>query len=238
MRAAALPFANGLYWLMLALWLGSLVFTGAIAAMLFPMMRDIDLSLPQYAAYGGSHSILLAGRIMAAIFFMQDVVELAAVAVLAVLLILQFSTFRMPLRRPANVVRVLAAAVLMLLVSYDTFVLAPRMNDNLGEFWRAALDVFSKEPAPETALAGDDRIIVTPHLGASTAEAQRARDAFDADHPAASRLMGFMAFMLVVLVFSSAAALSGGAAPTPASASPAPRGPQLEEPELLRRMNR
>lgn len=213
MRAAALPFANGLYWLMLALWLGSLVFTGAIAAMLFPMMRDVDLSLPQYAAYGGSHSILLAGRIMAAIFFMQDVVELAAVAVLAVLLILQFSTFRMPLRRPANVVRVLAAAVLMLLVSYDTFVLAPRMNDNLGEFWRAA-------------QAGE------------AAEAQRARDAFDADHPAASRLMGFMAFMLVVLVFSSAAALSGGAAPTPASASPAPRGPQLEEPELLRRMNR
>lgn len=213
MRATGLSIANGLYWLMLSLWLGSLVFTGAIAAMLFPMMRDIDLSLPQYAAYGGSHSILLAGRIMAAIFFMQDVVELAAVAVLAVLLILHFSTFRMPLRRPANVVRILAAAVLMLLVSYDTFVLAPRMNDNLGAFWRAA-------------QAGE------------AAEAQRARDAFDADHPAASRLMGFMAFMLVVLVFSSAAALSGGAAPTPASAPPAPRGPQLEEPELLRRMNR
>ncbi|MCL4198420.1 MAG: hypothetical protein KJZ69_13110 [Phycisphaerales bacterium] len=213
MRAAALSFVNGVYWLMLALWLGSLVFTGAIAAMLFPMMRDVDLTLPQYAAYGGSHSILLAGRIMAAIFFMQDVVELAAVAILAVILILHFSTFRMPLRRPANVVRVLAAAVLMLLVSYDTFVLAPRMNDNLGAFWRAA-------------QAGE------------AAEAQRARDAFDADHPSASRLMGFMAFMLVVLVFSSSAALSGGAAPTPASTPAAPRGPQLEEPELLRRMNR
>ena len=36
----------------------------------------------------------------------------------------------------------------------------------------AAVDVFVKEPAPETILAGDDRIIVTPHLGASTEEAQ------------------------------------------------------------------
>ncbi len=41
-----------------------------------------------------------------------------------------------------------------------------------GRVAGAAVDVFSQEPAPETPLAGDDRIIVTPHLGASTAEAQ------------------------------------------------------------------
>lgn len=36
----------------------------------------------------------------------------------------------------------------------------------------AALDVFAVEPAKENALFGDDRVICTPHLGASTSEAQ------------------------------------------------------------------
>ncbi|HEY79278.1 MAG TPA: phosphoglycerate dehydrogenase [Dehalococcoidia bacterium] len=36
----------------------------------------------------------------------------------------------------------------------------------------AAVDVFTKEPATESILFGDDNIIVTPHLGASTTEAQ------------------------------------------------------------------
>jgi D-3-phosphoglycerate dehydrogenase len=36
----------------------------------------------------------------------------------------------------------------------------------------AAIDVFEKEPLTESILFGEDRIIVTPHLGASTAEAQ------------------------------------------------------------------
>jgi D-3-phosphoglycerate dehydrogenase len=36
----------------------------------------------------------------------------------------------------------------------------------------AAVDVFEKEPATESVLFGEEKIIVTPHLGASTAEAQ------------------------------------------------------------------
>jgi D-3-phosphoglycerate dehydrogenase len=36
----------------------------------------------------------------------------------------------------------------------------------------AAIDVFEKEPCTESVLFGEDNIIVTPHLGASTAEAQ------------------------------------------------------------------
>lgn len=211
-RSHLLALVNGVYWLMLALWFGSLVFTGAIAAMLFPMMKRIDLILPDYAAYDGSHSILLAGRIMAVIFSMQDVVELAAMVVLAMILMLHFSAFRMPLRRASNVVRVLAAATLMILVSYDTFVLAPRMTANLDTFWR-------------TAEAGE---IET---------ARQAKAAFDADHPGASRVMSFTALMLMTMIFASAAALSAPAEAAPVSTT-ARRGPQLEEPELLRRMNR
>jgi D-3-phosphoglycerate dehydrogenase len=36
----------------------------------------------------------------------------------------------------------------------------------------AAIDVFEKEPCTESILFGEDKIIVTPHLGASTNEAQ------------------------------------------------------------------
>jgi D-3-phosphoglycerate dehydrogenase len=41
-----------------------------------------------------------------------------------------------------------------------------------GRVAGAAVDVFSKEPAVDNILLNSDRIIVTPHLGASTAEAQ------------------------------------------------------------------
>ncbi len=41
-----------------------------------------------------------------------------------------------------------------------------------GHLAGAAIDVFEHEPAPDTILAKSSRIVVTPHLGASTAEAQ------------------------------------------------------------------
>lgn len=41
-----------------------------------------------------------------------------------------------------------------------------------GHIAGAAIDVFSKEPTTESALFESDNIIVTPHLGASTTEAQ------------------------------------------------------------------
>ena len=41
-----------------------------------------------------------------------------------------------------------------------------------GKIAGAAVDVFSKEPATDNILLGSDKIIVTPHLGASTTEAQ------------------------------------------------------------------
>jgi len=41
-----------------------------------------------------------------------------------------------------------------------------------GKVGGAAIDVFTEEPPGESPLLGDPRIIITPHLGASTAEAQ------------------------------------------------------------------
>jgi D-3-phosphoglycerate dehydrogenase / 2-oxoglutarate reductase len=41
-----------------------------------------------------------------------------------------------------------------------------------GRVARAALDVFEEEPATKHFLFGDERVVATPHLGASTSEAQ------------------------------------------------------------------
>jgi D-3-phosphoglycerate dehydrogenase len=41
-----------------------------------------------------------------------------------------------------------------------------------GHIAGAALDVFEEEPAKENVLFGNDNVVATPHLGASTAEAQ------------------------------------------------------------------
>ncbi len=41
-----------------------------------------------------------------------------------------------------------------------------------GQVAGAALDVFAKEPARESALFGMEQVVATPHLGASTTEAQ------------------------------------------------------------------
>jgi len=43
-----------------------------------------------------------------------------------------------------------------------------------GKIAGAALDVFSKEPPGQTPLVSHEKVICTPHLGASTAEAQEA----------------------------------------------------------------
>jgi len=43
---------------------------------------------------------------------------------------------------------------------------------NSGKLWGAGIDVFEKEPTDNTALVNHPRVSVTPHLGASTFEAQ------------------------------------------------------------------
>ena len=43
---------------------------------------------------------------------------------------------------------------------------------NKGSCAGAALDVFTEEPPTDRRLVNHDKVVVTPHLGASTAEAQ------------------------------------------------------------------
>ncbi len=203
--------ANGIYWLLLGLWIGSLVLSGAAAAFVFPLMNDIAPVVPKFDRYTGSHSLLVAGRVMSSVFFVQDVIELLSMTGVILILIGHFVAFKLSMRAKANVLRLLVAALLLLLVSYKTFVLAPRMYHNLGVYWTSA-------------EAGE------------IDKAETAKAAFDADHPTARTVMMITFGLLVVFYFASAAALSAPVA-EPAAAPGARRGGQLEEPELLKRVN-
>ena len=52
----------------------------------------------------------------------------------------------------------------------DTSALVDALKE--GEIAGAALDVFEKEPLGESPLLEYDNVVLTPHLGASSAEAQ------------------------------------------------------------------
>lgn len=206
-------FANGIYWTLLGLWIGSLVLSAATAAIIFPMLKAIGPTLPEYAAYTGSHGLLLAGQIMSRVFFVQDAIELAALVGVSVILVGHFVAFRMSARTAANRIRLAAGALLLVVVCYKAFVLAPRMYYDLGDYWAAA-------------KAGD------------MTKADTARMAFDANHPTATRIMGITFVGLVVFIFASASALSGTVMVVAEKEPAKPSGVQLEEPALLNQMRR
>lgn len=204
-------FANGVYWLLLALWTGSLVMSAVTAGIMFPLLKNhVVVALPEYAAYTGSHGTLLAGRVMSQLFAVQDIIELFALFGVALITIGHFVAFRLSPRSPANVLRIVAGCALCVVVAYKSFMVMPRMYINLDEFWT-------------TARAGE------------VEKAEAAKAAFDADHPTAMNLMVGTFAGLVVFIFASAAALSSPALEERKVSGGGER--QLEEPELLRKLN-
>jgi len=71
-----------------------------------------------------------------------------------------------------------------------------------GKIAGAAVDVFAKEPTTESVLFGRDEVIVTPHLGASTSEAQ-AMAATDVAEQVVGLFKGQPARYAVNLAFAS-----------------------------------
>jgi len=76
-----------------------------------------------------------------------------------------------------------------------------------GKVAGAALDVFEREPPTDSPLIKDERVIATPHLGASTAEAQE-RVAIDVAHQIVAVLRGEPAAYAVNAPFIPAETMS------------------------------
>jgi len=161
--------AESVHLFSLALWLGGVVMSGVVAAVVFPLMRDLDPTLGAYPEFTGDHANLGAGRIAARVFLIADGVQFVcgfgALAALAVLIL----RGALSNRRLTHGVRVVAMAVALTSLSYQLLLLAPRMDRNLSAYWAAA-------------EAGDNQ------------SAETARLAFNEDHPTASRTLSITAF--------------------------------------------
>lgn len=213
----------------LGVWLGSLVATGALAATVFPMMRDLRPTLAAYSAYSGDHAPLTAGHVAARAFLTNDFVQFICAGLgllsLGVLIIIQLR--RAPSKgggRSARVtLRALTFGSALAVFCVQFFMVAPGMDATLRQYWSAA-------------AAGD------------SAAAETFRTRFAEAHPLASTLMATTAALVLLSLLTAAwparsplpGAPAGGAddpassAADPAAVNSAPRGPKLEPPALLR----
>ncbi len=197
----------------LSVWFGCLVATGVAAGILFPTIRDLAPTSAAFAQYPDDHWLIIAGHVGAKLFAFSDFIQL----VCAALALLTFGLALAKLRKQPGVRpwSMLARAVIMTvaigLVSYELFILAPRMQLSLHSFW-------------EAAKAGN------------TAEANRFREAFDQDHPIASSVMGATTVTVLIGWFFSAFNLAGMGAPSGCGGNCACKrksDAKLEEPALI-----
>lgn len=189
----------------LSLWFGCLATTSAAAAILFSTLKQLDPVAPEFMKYPQDHWVIIGGSIGARLFGICDTVQLFCAAIaLGTFGITLARTPRVPEVRPWGLfARAIVMSIAMGLVSYQLFILAPRMNAELVQFWSAA-------------RAGEFDI------------AQSHRALFDKDHPTASTVMGMTAITVLVAWFFGAFALSSTG---DRSATPALKA--LEEPALL-----
>lgn len=141
---------------------GVVAMTGVVAAVVFPTMRDLGPTLPEYASYTGPHWPLAAGVIAEKIFQIGFIVVGVALAgaVLALL-----TAIARNLGRRFPICR--AGLLVVTLGLYLTHMgwLQPRMNAAANEYRQAA-----REGDKDTAA--------------------EAKSQFDALHPTASKLVG------------------------------------------------
>ena len=178
---------NVVYAMGLSLWFGALLMTGAVAAIIFPTMRDLGVSLDRFAAFDPSqHWKIAAGAVMEKAFFALDLVQAVSLFLIAGLFLMQVTLFGHRLRAKANLLRALLIATLIGTTGYHVFVLAPRMNANLRQFWTLAESGATDETGRTAAMY---------------------QAAFDADHPRASTMLSTNALLVAGLVVVSAVAL-------------------------------
>lgn len=188
------------------LWLGSLAMTGAAAAVIFPTMRGLNPTLPDYASYAGPHWKLAAGHIASRVFLIGDSVALGCTIVSGLMLGLIVASKEPWLRPWATGARLVAFFGALGLLVYSFFFLGPRMNTNMVRYWDAA-------------RLGDNE------------QATLFQSAFDADHPTASAVMAASFVCVALLMISGVFAAAGQARPrTPGPQTPA----RFEEPALAR----
>ncbi len=153
-------------------WLAAILFVGLAAALAFPVMKDLNPTLPGFSGYPDDHWIIAAGYVTNPLFGVLRVVQLACLAVCGVTFLL---TVRKTKGRVLSGVRAILLVLTLGAVIFDIAVLSPRMQGELAAF-------------RDAAQAGD------------VALANAHRSAFDADHPLGRRLLEGGALCVLGLV--------------------------------------
>lgn len=148
----------------LGLWAGAVAMTGAAAAVLFPTMKKLNPSLPDFAAYPTDQWVIAAGFPASRLFTILDIVQMTCALLVGFTALILLFACRLPIKRASSMLRLLALVALFGSLGYNILVLAPRMNVNLAGFY-------------EQAEAGN------------VEQADAFRAAFDADHPVATYIM-------------------------------------------------
>jgi hypothetical protein len=168
---------------------GALGMTGVFAAVVFPAMKGLNPSLPEYAAYSGAHWSLAAGILAERVFGIGFAIAGASLA-LCVASVVGLGLWRPAGGRPPVGRAGLLLLTLALFLAHATW-LQPRMDAAVGEYRSAA-------------IAGDSE------------SAARAKQRFDGMHPFASRLLAGSALSALALLVASAWA--AGAVPSATTA--------------------
>lgn len=192
----------------LSLWLGAVVMSGVAAAIVFPTAKSLEARSGLFEKYDGEHWRLVAGQIANRIFLASDTIQLVCAS--AGLLTLGLRLADRANRPRLAGVRVLLFSIASAVLGYHLFILAPRMHGNLREFY-------------VRAMAGENDA------------AEVARQAFGADHPTASKVLGAMAVSLFVLLCVTVWSLAMGPSAGAVAARARAAGGGLEEPALLRK---
>lgn len=192
-------------------WLGVLVMTGVAAAVLFPMVRDLRPTLPDYSLYQGEHWRIAAGKPADRMFIICDAIQFVCAMIAAISLATLVFAGRVRVRRAAMLVRIAMLVVAFALLGARFFFLQPWMDTNLRAFW-------------EAAEKGDN------------ASAERFRAAFDADHPIASNMLAAtLLCVLVTMVLGAWCAATHDRAAVEGGTGRGRRGePAMETPMLAR----
>lgn len=163
--------------LTLVLWLASLIAGGAMAAALFPWMKQLEPVLPGFSAYSGEHWKLGAGLIAQRFFAAGDMAQLVCACLCVVchaLVMIDERGRASPAKREMFAQSALVG-VPWLLVAYEVFILGPRMTANFRSLVAAA-------------RAGDN-------------DAARVhQSAFSSDHPTATMVLVSTACAVLVLL--------------------------------------
>ena len=81
--------------LALSVWLGAVAMSGVVAAIVFPLMRELEPTLGAYPNYEGDHALLAAGRVASKVFFAVDTIQFVcaslALATVVVLVVCGYS---------------------------------------------------------------------------------------------------------------------------------------------------